>query len=181
VVRLGFGLMPTNQNGDDEKIPKLQLQYSGGGPGSKVRTAVGASSGDNYISGARLPNPPWWFFVFEKKQKDLCRANYHQMPIAEALASLERAGVPPISRLAVGLEWAFIDPNEDGFSRQDLKELIVGAELGIDPWVQWKMRSAADTPGFVETLFDLQLQFIEAAVVYRLWQYERQVPKDKAT
>jgi hypothetical protein len=103
------------------------------------------------------------------------------MPIAEALASLERAGVPPISRLAVGLEWAFIDPNEDGFSRQDLKELIVGAELGIDPWVQWKMRSAADTPGFVETLFDLQLQFIEAAVVYRLWQYERQVPKDKAT
>ncbi|HEY9754581.1 MAG TPA: hypothetical protein V6C97_05455 [Oculatellaceae cyanobacterium] len=167
--------MQPNQDDEDENehAPKLQLEYSGGGPGPTMRTAVGVSDGDNYISGAWLPAPPWWFFVLEQKQIELCRKRFHLMPLPEALACLECAGVPPIARLVVGLRWAFIDPNRDGFSRQELKELIIDAELGIDPSLQVPKRFTADNPGLAEDAFEMQLQSIESAVVYRLWRHQQ--------
>jgi hypothetical protein len=172
--------MLPNQDDDDKTAPKLQLEFAGGGPGSIARTAVGAAGGDNFLSGAWLPYPPWWFFCLDKKQRSLCRNRFHPMPLNEAFACLEAAGVPPISRLAVGLKWGFINPNENGFSRQDLKELIVDAKLGVDPSIRIAERYSSQ-PGIVEMIFEMQLESIESAVAYKLWRYERGIKKAKVS
>jgi len=163
---------------EDKAAPKLQLEYAGGGPGSVVRKAAGSADGDNFISGEWLPDPPWWFIFLDKKQRSLSRNQFLSKSLNEAFAYLEAIGIPPIPRLAIGIKWGLINPNKDGFSRQDLKELIVDARVGIAPLPPIPKHCIVD-PGMVEVNFERQLESIESAVAYQLWRFERKRKKAK--
>jgi len=52
-----------------DEEPKLQLELAGGGPGSRVRTAVGAGDEDFRIDRTVLPEPPFWFRFFRNGAK----------------------------------------------------------------------------------------------------------------
>jgi hypothetical protein len=74
----------TNPECHETDRHKLQMEFAGGGPGSIIRTAIGADSdggGDAFLDPAWLPDPAWWFFLLEKKVKVSCREKFQAMDL----------------------------------------------------------------------------------------------------
>ncbi|HEY9776815.1 MAG TPA: hypothetical protein V6C81_23835 [Planktothrix sp.] len=120
---------------DDKKKPRLQLEYSGAGPGNKGRTALGYSEGDGFpsIDATQLPEPPWWFGLVKAcRNLDYSRV-LRGCPLLIALHVLERAGVPPIYRLGLGFQWNFIDEERDDFSLLEFVEILYDLNLMKEP------------------------------------------------
>jgi hypothetical protein len=118
--------------GNDAELPKLQLETAGGGPGSRVKTAVATGDHDFHIDRSVLPNAPWWFDILRSWKKISYSQLFCTLPLEVALSLLENAQIPPLYRLGLGLKWGFLDPVRDGFSHSDLAEIMREAELLLD-------------------------------------------------
>src|SRR5580698_2329907 len=99
----------SSQTNEPEK-PRLQLEFAGDGPGSRVRTAVGAADSDFHIDPSRLPPVPWWFRILKRWRKITYSETFSGLPVEFALSLLEKAEIPPLYRLGLGVKWGFIDP-----------------------------------------------------------------------
>ncbi len=136
---------------DDDYRPQPQVEYSGGGPGARILTAVGAAGDRPYIDPSTLPDPPWWFVLAKPLLKLHFEKSFCRLPIEVALSTLERAGVPPLYRLALGLHWGFIDSQSEQFSWLDLAEIMREHELLQNP-------------------LDTEMARIEARSEFQIWR-----------
>ncbi len=131
--------------------PRLQLEVAGGGPGTRIRTAIAAGDDASHIDSAVLPNAPWWFGILKSWQKLDYSGVFCTLPLEVALRILEKAGIPPLYRLGLGLKWGFIDPRRDDFALGDLAEILTAA-------------------GILEGAIDPELEKIEHRSSYQIWR-----------
>lgn len=99
--------------------PKLQLEYSGDGPGQKSKTAVATDGGGPELDRSTLPDAPWWFGFVEVLLKRKYQKHFQKLSLTKAMPILKYAGVPPIYRIGLGLRWGFIIPDRDDFTVED--------------------------------------------------------------
>jgi hypothetical protein len=133
---------------DDQQL-RLQLECAGGGPGSRIRTAIGSEDHNFYMDRTVLPDPLWWFSFVEPwlSYKEL----FGFLPLEFALSLLEKAGVPPLYRLGLGFQWNFLDAERDGFSETDFAEILHELELFQKP-------------------LDIELERMEKRSTYQIWR-----------
>jgi hypothetical protein len=131
--------------------PQPQHEYAGGGPGSRIRTAIGAADNSSHIDPSTLPDPPWWFTLARPWIKVDYKPTFRALPTEVALSFLEKAQVPPLYRLALGVHWGFIDSERDEFSWLDLAEIMRDLELLRVP-------------------FETEMERIEARSKYQIWR-----------
>jgi hypothetical protein len=135
----------------DEHQPQPQHEYAGGGPGSRIRTAIGASDNDFYMDPSTLPDPPLWFVFVRPWLKLDYKQLFCTLPMEVALSLLEKARVPPTYRLALGLQWGFIDSEREGFSWGDMADILRDRDL-------------------LKNSIDIEVEKIEARSKYQIWR-----------
>jgi hypothetical protein len=135
----------------DKQLPQPQHEYAGGGPGSRFRTAIGAADNNSRMDPSTLPDPPWWFALAGPWIKVDYMPTFRALPTEIALSLLEKAQVPPLYRLALGLQWGFIDSEREEFSWLDLAEIMRDLELLRVP-------------------MDIEMERIEARSKYQIWR-----------
>lgn len=131
--------------------PRLQLEVAGGGPGLRRRTAIAAGDDASYIDPSVLPNAPWWFGILRSWQKLDYSGVFCTLPLEVALSLLEKAKIPPLYRVGLGLKWGFIDSGRDNFTLGDLAEILTAA-------------------GILEGALDPELARIEQRSTYQIWR-----------
>lgn len=113
---------------DDQSPPgrgvlPLQPEFSGAGPGSRIKTALGTYGDGPGIDPALLiEDPPFWFILFAWRIRRNYVTAFRKMPREKALKILSVARIPPLCMLALGLRWGFIDRSE--FDYLELKTLF---------------------------------------------------------
>lgn len=137
---------------DEEQKPRLELEYSGSGPGSRIKTAIGAGDDNSQIDPSVLPDPPWWFSFVDPRIN--YRSLFCTLPLEVALKLLEEVEVPPLYRLGLGFQWGFLDDRRDGFMRGDLAEIM--RALGV-----------------LTGSLDKELAKIEKRSTYQIWRKRR--------
>ena len=137
------------EESNDEHQPRLQHEYAGGGPGSRIRIAVGAGDNSFIIDSSVLPDPPWWFLFVNPWLN--YKERFCLLPLEFALLLLERTHVPPLYRLGLGFQWGFLDTKRDGFSRGEFTEILRELKLLHDP-------------------LDVELKRIEKRSKYQIWR-----------
>lgn len=156
---------------DDKPHEKLQLEYSGGGPNSRARTAVGAGDGDNrWQLTSRMLAEPFWFKLIQGKPIAKYRQAFNSMTLEEGLNALLKVNVPSVGRLALGLKWGFINADEDGFTYLELDELLIDQKMVVDPKF---MINLPATSAMRLKFRNEELARVEARSVYLLWKSER--------
>ncbi len=141
--------------------PEMQLEYAGGGPGARGRTALGMDDSGPPLDRRRLPTPPWYAFPFGKWRLKGFRKLFGGFPLKTAMFVLKQHEVPPLYRLGVGLRWGFIDPERDNFSLEDF-DVLLAVDPNNDYLNGYKLKEELDK--------------IELAVAYQLslkygWNY----------
>jgi hypothetical protein len=107
---------------EESRKPKLQLEPAGGGPAARGRTALGYEDPAQPLDRRRLPTPPWWTFV--KWRVKAYRELFAGFDLRKAMFLLKQFEVPPLYRLGVCLRWGLIDADRDGFSVADFDALL---------------------------------------------------------
>src|SRR5262249_4806579 len=109
--------------------PRLQTEFSGSGPGNRSKTAIGLEDSGGNIDPSVLDDAPWWFSAIAPFVRSHYRQQFHGWPLKTSMVVLERAGIPPIYRLGLGLRWRLIHPIEDDFTTEDFCTILADKEL----------------------------------------------------
>jgi hypothetical protein len=104
--------------------PELQLEYAGGGSGSRPRIALGYDEFGKPIDRSGLPGVPFLFLLFAIWEANKLRKQFEDYSPEKSMCILQHAGVPPLYRLGLGLQWGFIHPIRQNFTIEDFSCLI---------------------------------------------------------
>ncbi len=114
--------------------PELQLEFAGGGPGSRGRTALGYEEFGQPLDRSELAEVPWWFAPFVEWNRQNYESEFSTMSTQRALTLLGSAGIPPLYKLGLGLRWQFSDWKNHNFSLDDFAQILIEhpeCEMGV--------------------------------------------------